>query len=58
MTISSLRRAARVADHRATHQADPRAMRFIGPIARMPHPDRHRAASIFSRSQRYLGVKS
>jgi hypothetical protein len=55
--ISSLRRAVRVADPRATQQADPRAMRFIGRIARISHPDKHHAASIFPRSQCYLGVR-
>lgn len=58
MTISWLRQAVRVADLRATQQADPRAMRLPGRIARISHHDKHRAASIFPRSQCYLGVRS
>jgi hypothetical protein len=58
MTSCLPMQVARMADHRATPEAAPRAMRSSGGTGRIPHRVSDRAVSVFPRSQRYLGVRS
>jgi hypothetical protein len=58
MTSCLPMQVARIADHRATPEATPRAIWPFGGIGRIPHRASDRAGSVFPKSQCYLGVRS